>query len=185
MDKILSEIRDLISEVKEIGFTSGNTKELVGVNLIFRDVDLKSLYPSAKALYKSKFINKMNQERHHYSFLKYGLLQKIEYNKFYFNEEPIGSRKIIVHSEDCISTVQLLPRDKEMAVIISIRSSDVEKLLIADIAGVIEIIKELKYSIYKNKRIKVNISVMIGSAHVYMSDGDPRRRRRNRKRAKI
>ena len=64
-----------------------------------------------------------------------------------------------------------------MNIMLFMRSSDVENLLVADLSGIItiteEIIKQI-YGDYRNKSITVNMDLIIGSAHLY-PDKDIRR----------
>src|SRR4030043_275095 len=130
----------IIGALNKCGRVNKNTVELFGVVNQFNNFDPDTEYKEAKEWYKINRINgekifraKMKQELYHYRYLMNGLKQMIEYNRFYFKEEPVGSRKINISSIDCISSIQLIPRKEEMAVMVFIRSSDVENLLLVDL----------------------------------------------------
>lgn len=117
------------------------------------------------------FWKKYKEEKDHYEYLKYGLIQKVNYNKFYHKEDFINSRKIYVHSEDCISSVQMLCKKTDVIMIVHMRSSDVKSLLVVDILGLYDILYSFILRNYKTtKHIEAEIKLIIGSAHYYIKN---------------
>ena len=101
--------------------------------------------------------------------------------QFYFKEDFRGSRKLVVHSEDCISTVQIMYRDPQFPVEVSIhmRSSEVTRLLPLDLFNIlVKVVGGVSHALWEEKRLKeeprYNFTVLIGSAHFYLN-GDKRR----------
>lgn len=176
--EIISCVKLLIERVRSTGKKNGNSLELANQTLTDDNVNYSSLMQAVVEYYGNDygllFQKKSDQEKYHYRFLEFGLLQKIEYNRFYFKEEPIGSRKIFINSQDCITNVSILPRKKEMFINISMRSSDIEQLLIPDIVGVLKIVFHSVIPKIYNETPKVSLKVNICSAHLY-PDRDPRR----------
>lgn len=167
--------------IKMDGFKVGNTLEdtlfpfsLYDLSYDIEDTAIREFYLKELGSYKL-FEEKFEQEQYHYEYLKYGLWQKIEYNKFYFKEKPMGSRKLVIHSEDCISTLQILVRKNSTQIGIYIRSSDVINLLPVDLLAVVGIAESViwKMGIPIDKTV-LNMRGLIGSVHIY-PDGDERR----------
>ena len=176
MGCLITEIRKIIYILKEKGEIVGNTKEIIGWNFSVFNVNIEEFKIQSKEFFPG-IMNKYNQEKYHYKALRYILRQKMEYIRFYFKEEAIFSRKLVAHSEDCISCVQILPRKNKMDVCVYMRSSEVEKLLITDILGILLVSEWLRGKIYRAfflEEIIINLHVSIGSAHYYPV-GDKRR----------
>lgn len=182
---ILDKTLGLVKIIRETNIKNGDTIELTNVVLRLEGMDaLSEKLALAKYFDENQLKQwkvKERQETYHYKMLEFGLLQKIEFNQFYFKENFRGSRKLMVHSEDCISTVQLLIREVLMPIEVSIhmRSSNVEKLLPVDLFHLLMSIDYAMYELFLNKKIKekpigYNFTVLIGSAHIYPA-GDVRR----------
>lgn len=177
---IFDSIRNLEELIKKVGCKNGSTLELTNVVLRMEDLVYDTEYQKIlnKLTYKeSKDLeDKMLQEMNHYKMLEYGLLQKIEFNKFYFNENCEGSRKLIVHSEDCISTIQYIERKNfPIEICVHMRSSEVKTLLLSDLINILRIVSNI-YNVGKGiiQKKLFNFTVLIGSAHIY-PEGDIRR----------
>ncbi len=187
---ILDNVLKLGTLISERGRIVRSTKELTNIHLGIRNVDYGSSYEEAFLFYTEgelwdDFSSIRSEERLNYTALMYGLLQKIEFNRFYFKEEPIISRKLIVHSEDCISTLQILAREYEpkegtsmytrsLEIGVYMRSSDVIHLLHSDLLGVVNICESVRDKLsFDFNNVKIDINVLIGSAHIYMK-GNPR-----------
>lgn len=182
-------VRKQIEERGQLVHIPGKNKddivfgEIIGLTVTISDVSYVDAYDDVLKYFQDRgglkiFYERLEQESYHYSFLKFGLLQKIEFNKFYFGENPIGSRKLIIHSEDCISAVQVLARKSSMEVSVFMRSSEVVELLPIDILGLIGLLEEVRKEIYiehsDSKKISINLNIFIGSAHIY-DCGNPRK----------
>ena len=160
----------LIYKIKERGVAVANTIEMLNVVMIFANVDNLALYTDCKVMMGNLLDKKLEMEKNNYLAIQYGLLHKIIYNEFYFKDKEgaINSRKLFVQSDDCISFVQLLPRKELLTVMVFIRSSDVEELLMADLCGVLSAVEVVKKEIYKEPcKPPLDLCVTIGSAHIY------------------
>lgn len=182
--KLLDKVKGLEQTIREYGIKNKDSIEVINAVLRIEDLDLaeesKKIIDYMTGEEWTIFREKEEQENNHYTQLKYTLLQKIQYNKFYFKEVAEGSRKIVAHSEDCISTVQInIRKNFPIEVSINMRSSDVEKLLLCDLLGVLKIVNNLYYALpYETQvliKYKFNFTVLIGSAHYY-PEGDIRRK---------
>lgn len=143
---------DITTETSEVA-------EFYGKELGFDD---KLSYISPYRSYDRKY----EEEREHYLFLKHGLAHKIRATKYFFGQGT-ESRKNIIFSEDCISSIQFIERRKELILNVYMRSSDVVRLLPIDILAISSI---LEY-ILKQNRIefigrKASIHILIASAHI-------------------
>jgi hypothetical protein len=126
--------------------------------------ELKDSYKYGKKAFEKRF----DEENDHYKYLLYGIRAKIVFQKYYFPKEPIiGSRKLVAHSEDCISLIHVIPRKESLNVIVYMRSSDVIELLPVDLAGILYITDQLYEDFLYKDDAKINIKIILGSAHIY------------------
>lgn len=139
-------------------------------------LEMKKIENYYNFVFGRNFYKKYMEEAFHYHQLKYGLLSKIEFNKFYFDEQPIGSRKIVVHSEDCISLIQVLASIESCIFSVYMRSSEIENLFPVDLYGILQMSIEVGQHIYKEKEFSLSYIINIGSAHIY-KNGDLRRKK--------
>jgi len=102
----------------------------------------------------------------HYKFLTHGMLHKINATK-YFHGQGLESRKNILFSDDCISSIHLLVRPEAVRLNVYMRSSDVMRLLPVDVLAMATlldtIIKKHKIELYDGVVI---LDITIGSAHI-------------------
>ena len=187
MSQIIDVVTSLEEEIGRRGVSNRDTTEILNVNLELPNVnsDIEE-EGTVRVWYDSRygagqFADKCSQEAHHYQYLKYGLFSKLDYNRFYFKEGPKFSRKLVMHSEDCISLVQILPREgREMMLTAYMRSSDIKRLLPVDLLGLVEIGNNVIGAIYDPYEdpnfagVKLNMQVYIGSAHIYLEGSSPR-----------
>jgi len=98
------------------------------------------------------------------------MLHKINATR-YFHHQGLESRKNIIFSDDCISSIQLLVRDEAIRLNVYMRSSDVMRLLPIDVLAMANILNKviLKYKIDLSDRTVV-LDIMIGSAHIVTKD---------------
>lgn len=182
---IPASIRDLIYQVTQYGIDRGNdTRESLNQIMILEFQDRFGTIQSPMEgmaereqmvdLYEDEIGKrwhlKHQQEIHHYLFLHHGLFHKINATK-YFHNEDITSRKIIIFSDDCISSIQLIVRPEEIGLDIHMRSSDLINLLPLDIIALYTILKHIieKYHLNVEGR-RVRIHVTFGSLHIYKDD---------------
>lgn len=109
---------------------------------------------------------KQKEEEEHYKFLTHGLLHKIR-STAYFHKQGLESRKIIMFSDDCISSIQLFVRDEAITLIVYMRSSDVMRLLPVDVLAMARLLNKVidEYKLSIDDR-KVVLDIHIGSAHI-------------------
>ena len=187
-DGILDNVLRLVASVSKNGRLTQGTRELTNIHLNVKDVGYDSSYAEAASFYKegalwNDFLAIFGKECTNYLSLRYALLQKIEFNRFYFKEDPIGSRKLVVRSEDCISILQILPREYEpedetgmhtrsLEIGAYMRSSDVVHLLHADLLGIADICRTTMDEASSDfGSTMIDINVLIGSAHIYAGRG--------------
>lgn len=116
------------------------------------------------------WVGKNLEEYHHYKFLTHALLHKINAVK-YFHKEGLESRKLIIFSDDCISSIQLIVREEEVGLQVHMRSSDAINLLAPDLLALVGILDEVisTHQIpVKDKRVVIHIT--FGSLHIYKKD---------------
>lgn len=132
--------------------------------------DMGLLRPMFKNFYDThnksdkSFMERYEQEESHYKMLWSILEHKENETKYYFNEGVYDSRKIVAHSSDCISTVQVMIRDDRLYLNVLMRSSDVKSLLPVDIFGLLKGCKNMFWA----KWTSVHLAILIGSAHIYV-----------------
>jgi len=118
------------------------------------------------SFYGKEFDEKHREEEEHYKFLTHGMLHKINATK-YFHGQGLESRKNILFSDDCISSIHLLVRPEAVRLNVYMRSSDVMRLLPVDVLAMATlldtIIKKHKIELYDGVVI---LDITIGSAHI-------------------
>lgn len=117
------------------------------------------------------WVGKNMEEYHHYKFLTHALLHKINAVK-YFHKEGLESRKLIIFSDDCISSIQLIVREEEVGLQVHMRSSDAINLLAPDLIALTQLLERVisqhRIEIYPGKRVMIHIT--FGSLHIYKKD---------------
>jgi len=169
----------------------GENQEWLGYNVdhTFKSItDVNKYRDTLPALYETlgrpkTFEQKQFQEEAHYGKLKYTLLHQIAESKFYMKEQVLKSRKFIVLSTDCISTVQIVFREDKIFCGVYFRSSHLTELLPVDTHFILGLIgdtveyleqrideptfEDVKDSIEMIKNNPVEISYSFGSLHRY------------------
>lgn len=116
------------------------------------------------------FSKKYHQELEHYKFLTHGLLHKINATKYFFGE-GLESRKNIIFSDDCISTVQIIDRPNEIRLYSHFRSSDLINLLPLDLLALANILRAVIHNHKVDTTDKIiSMFVSFGSLHVLGED---------------
>lgn len=120
--------------------------------------------------YGEGFDDKYLEEQEHYKFLTHGLLHKIRSTK-YFHGQGLGSRKLIIFSDDCISSIHLLVRPEAITLNVYMRSSDITRLLPVDVLAMARLLARVinEYDIDLFARVAV-LNIIIGSAHIVTND---------------
>ena len=138
------------------------------VNMVEEKYECKEMYTQG---INKNWVQKQKEEYHHYQFLTHALLHKINSVK-YFNNEGLESRKIIIFSDDCISSIQLIVREEEIGLQVHMRSSDIISLLPLDVIALATLLKEVmcehRIRITPQKRVMIHIT--FGSLHIYHAD---------------
>lgn len=151
--------------------------------VIFDDY-LHCLYEGNK-LYKETEtkITKLRRknEKHYHKSIKHQLFSRLQEIKYYSNVNILDTRRLVSVNPDCISTVQILVRDK-IYVNVYFRSSDFYNALPVDLEFICSLPFEFIYHlenfqgtfgydevhdevINKLKNSEVQISLMFGSLH--------------------
>jgi hypothetical protein len=115
MSYIINVCTALADGIRERGQVHGNTKEMIAVNL---NIDLSNTnyaeeQGSVADYYGGRFSRRYESEKFHYAQLKFAMLHKVEETAYFFKlsrEEATESRKLIIFSNDCISSVQYYNR---------------------------------------------------------------------------
>lgn len=182
---ILATVRKLQDQISLDGCKHENTLELLAPRLELQikgpEANIKSLEAmeeDIKAYYGERYERRMEAERFHYKQLGYGLLHKIEELHF-FHKSPVESRKAIIFSNDCISSIQYLKRDNVTYLVVHMRSSDAKDLLPLDLLYLAKMLRRVN-EVYLREPARVPFNkpaeyeyliVTIGSAHMYLSGG--------------
>ena len=164
-----NETRESLNQIMILEFPKDNAPDTRDTNIhtFLEEMECRHLYQNR--MHKN-WAEKNREERHHYKFLSHGLLHKINAVR-YFHSEGLESRKLIIFSDDCISSIQLIVREEEVGLQVHMRSSDVINLLAPDLIALTEILHEvmLTHNISAgDKRIMIHIT--FGSLHVYNKD---------------
>ena len=88
---------------------------------------------SFRDYYKGDWYHKQMMEEMHYKKLEGGLLHAINENKYYLKEHINESRRFVVTSTDCITSIQFIFREDEIFVGVYFRSSHYDNLLPVDL----------------------------------------------------
>lgn len=180
VNPILSASQRVKRLIEEEGRPFEETKEVLGVNitLALSNLDVNRIEQEIIDYYGiAKYHKRLEGEIFHYNQIRYSLLHKVEELAF-FNGTGLENRKIIVFSNDCISSVQYLKRAGEALLMVHMRSSDVEALLPMDLLYLLKMFKEVSSYYTSTDRVfhtgtvkSETMIVSIGSAHYYVSGG--------------
>jgi hypothetical protein len=128
-----------------------------------------------------KLIERRGNELHFHNFLKHQLFSKLQEIKYYSNVNIADTRRLVAVSPDCISTIQILVRDK-IYLNVYFRSSDIDGALPADLRFITELPTELIVHLERMREAKgyseitdelmkdlrskpIELTLMFGSLH--------------------
>lgn len=128
-----------------------------------------------------KLIERKRNELHFHNFLKHQMFSHLQEIKYYSRVNIADTRRLVAVSSDCISTIQMLVRDK-VYLNVYFRSSDIDGALPADLqflttlpSQLIEHLQRLRdvkgYEdvtdelLSKIRTSKVRLTLMFGSLH--------------------
>ena len=186
---IVSEVLKLRDLIKRTGtrldkfaddLNTGTCKQISWIELINQKIELEfesrtNFYghelEGVMELLGDKFDKRNEGEFYHYKQLEYSLLHKIEETEYFFNQNLDDSRKLIVFSNDCISSIQMIFRDNTLHFLVHMRSSDVLELLPLDLLALSRIMVAVCNKHKWPDQVKLKLSVTIGSAHIYLRGG--------------
>lgn len=164
--------------------------ELVSVN--YR-VDFHNYFDALKqseayyeAVKNKTLITRKENELHFHNFLEHQLFSRLQEIKYYSEVNITDTRRLVSVSSDCISTIQLLVRDK-IHVNVYFRSSDFDGALPADLEFIctlphkliIHLSKMINIKGYEDintslieklKNSEVQLNIMFGSLHRTIND---------------
>jgi len=167
---IIQEVKTLINEIEKEGRLVRDTKEIIGWYMSFFKGDINYNIESAEIqeFYREKLgdeaylAGKLGEEVYNYKYILSGIKQKEREIKYFFNENPFETRKLLVQNPlECISSVHLIHRADRDEYLVYIRSTDVVGLLPVDIYGF------MQYVIEYHTRMDWALKIFIGSAHMY------------------
>lgn len=185
---ILRAVYTLAAQIYREGEHRENTLELLAPRL---EIDLlnprvpeiktwEEMEADVKLFYgEDRYAKRLEDELFHYRQLEYALLHKVEELAF-FNKEGLETRKNIVFSNDCISSIQYLKRQNASYLVVHMRSSDVQGLLPMDLLYLASMLRRVNTNYLQEQPKKVvtgqpveyeGLIVTLGSAHIYTSGG--------------
>lgn len=187
-NKVVRAIKDRIGQVLEYGYPRNNgTIEVPAAVFV---LTLKSKYGDNEESILSHIVEEMasvvkfyeedlkldyedkyRKEYQHYEFLRHGMLHQINKTFYFHPQETIESRKFIIFSDDCISSIQFLCRPEKVYLLVHMRSSDLINLFSLDLAFLINLVGEVITT--HNIQLKdrgVEVYITLGSAHIYDKD---------------
>ena len=126
-------------------------------------------------------IKRKANELHCHNFLKHQMFSRLQEIKYYSEVNIADTRRLVTVSADCISTIQILIRDK-IYVNAYFRSSDIDGALPADFEFITTLPIELIVHLEKMRKVKgygeitdelmkeirskkIQVSLMFGSLH--------------------
>lgn len=176
---------NLYNLYRKIQYSFNDNKELLSENFSceFKN-SLYAGYNGNHLLNKVKndvILNNIKKEKHYYNSIENTLISKLQEIKFYSSVNINDSRRIIVSSTNCISTIQLLFRE-DIHLNVYFRSSNFDTLLPLDLQFLCslpkkiinhleEMIGEEGYEEVNNELInnlgskKVKLNLFFGSLH--------------------
>jgi hypothetical protein len=151
----------LCKSIKAFGDKISNTKELRNIEMNFNYGQIED-----DRLYEYLQENNLWDPHELYEFdeIKHTLINQIRLKLWYFKNQDLDSRQFTYNSNSCISFIQVLKRNKEVEFYFTIRSSNVEKMLLQDIWGMNNIANEVNQRFFN---LPYRISLRIISAHIY------------------
>lgn len=173
MAKILGTCSMLEKQIMDEGHRHGNTLEILTprIDMDISGFDIDREEEEIKVYYGDKWSTRCLDELYHYKKIEYSLLHKVKEIKYFFKQE-VDNRKTIIFSEDCISSVQYLKRAHTATLLVHMRSSDVKELLPIDLLNLAKILRRVTEEYTEPGEVTAQyITVIIGSAHVYLSGG--------------
>lgn len=100
-----------------------------------------------------KLIERKRNELHFHNFLKHQLFSRLQEIKYYSKVDISDTRRLVAVSADCISTIQILVRDK-IYLNVYFRSSDIDGALPADLKFITELPSDLIVHLEKLRDVK-------------------------------
>jgi hypothetical protein len=172
MGQIERAVKKLINNINDKGHVFRNTREIIygTVELDVLSMNMEDEERSVISYYGDRFNKRMSDEIFHYEQIKFSLFHKIKETDFFF-KEYLESRKIIVMSNDCISSAQYIKRGSYTGLFVHMRSSDVRELLPLDLLYLSKILIEINNQFVEDPIDSAELVVTIGSAHYYLEGG--------------
>lgn len=126
MRNIINEMYDDLTGTNEV---CAKTYQMTFQNFI--DISDYGTYIWRK--YKNeRLVERKANEHHFHNFLKHQLFSRLQEIKYYSKVDLNDTRRLVAVSADCISTIQILVRDK-IYLNVYFRSSDIDGALPADL----------------------------------------------------
>lgn len=100
-----------------------------------------------------KLIQRKKNELHFHNFLKHQLFTRLQEIKYYSKVDISDTRRLVAVSADCISTIQILVRDK-IYLNVYFRSSDIDGALPADFEFISNLPTDLIVHLEKLRDVK-------------------------------
>lgn len=166
-------------------FEDNRTSELVSVSYSKTFNNYKKLELESSELFNSLSNDVLNRRKkneiHLHESLKHQMLTRLLEIKFYSKVDVFDTRRLLAVSSDCVSTIQILIRDK-LHLNVYFRSSDFDGALPVDLESISKLprylIEHLEYfkdlpeysectdiNISKLKNIEIKVNLFFGSLH--------------------
>lgn len=177
---------NIIDEMYEdLDHQLGNNKEICAVTYGMRFDNFVHCSDYGNELWhhfiNDKLIERRKNELHFHNFLKHQLFSRLQEIKYYSDVNILDTRRLVAVSSDCISTIQILVRDK-VHLNVYFRSSDIDGALPADLKFITELPSELIVHLERMKGVngyseinddlmrelrtkEIHLTLMFGSLH--------------------
>lgn len=177
--EILKRVKYIMYKIQQEGLDVNETKEIQNedveiypYNMDFQEeeVEIKKYYDKFVEPYEPR----LELENDHYKFLKAFLIHKIKENQYFFklDKKDFTSRKNVIWSSDCVSSIQFLHREDRNILTVIIRSSDTVRLLPIDLLYMSALIYEVVNRFGLEKTPLDVVKFLIVSSHYYKRDED-------------
>lgn len=177
MSIILNNVLRILDNIDVLGCSINNTREMINQSAIIymEDFNFKKEEKEIKTFY-NKFVGDYNKrielEADHYNFLKAFIIHKVKENIYFFKlkSDDYTSRKNVIWSNDCVSSIQFLHRPYMNILNVFIRSSDAINLLPADLLYMTDLLNQVLDRYKIKKTVCDSVYFYITSCHIYDKD---------------
>jgi len=175
--RILEKVKLLLDKIDRFGIEINETKEVTNSILSFEmnTIDLEEEENQIRYYYNryvEDYDRRSDLEKDHYNFLSAFLIHKLKEIQYFhhLDKDDYTSRKNVIWSNDCISSIQFLHREDKNILNIFIRSSDVLRLLPIDLLYGIKLLNIVLDRFNIKKTNNDLVTFFTTSSHFYIKD---------------